>query len=189
MADPIGASFAPTFENADLAARGGVAGSFPQGAIQILNYRLPTVGGAAGVPGSISPLLGDTRRGGFGSAVLQSVLHTILGPDAGGLLGGSDDTFAAGLRRERQLNPGADTFAPSPATPPYTLPTPTAPRADASPFPDQPAPPTPPRPGDGTTVHIGGDQNLGTAGGPNFTNTPSPYSGHDERAARFRNEY
>src|SRR5688572_17472990 len=71
----IGYSFAPTFENAE---RRGV-GPRPQGAIQTLNYRLPQVTGA---PSRLSPLVSDTPSMGFGNAVIQSVLRTILGPDA-----------------------------------------------------------------------------------------------------------
>jgi hypothetical protein len=73
----IGFAFAPTFENARMEPGRG-AGSQPQGAVQTLNYRLPRVS-----PGAISPLVGDRpAQGGFSSAVIESVLRTILGPDA-----------------------------------------------------------------------------------------------------------
>lgn len=191
MADQLGASFAPTFDNADLAKRGQVGGQFPQGSLQVLNYRLPSVAGAAGIPGSISPLLGDQRRGGFGSAVLQSVLHTILGPDAGaGLMGGSDDSFAAALRRERGLNAHTDTPNGSQPSEPYPLPTPNAPRAPAqTPFPDGPPPRRDaPPPVVGTkNPDTPGDQPATPAASNPFDTTPdADYSYHAERASRFR---
>lgn len=77
MPNPMGVSFAPTFENSELAqSRSGF--SQPQEALQVLSYRLPRVRGA----GSISPLVGDQMRGGPNMSVLESVFRTILGPDA-----------------------------------------------------------------------------------------------------------
>lgn len=73
----LGYSFAPTFENAQMEPRRG-AGNLPQGAIQTLNYRLPRV-----TSGAISPLVSDQpAKTGFSSAVIESVLRTILGPEA-----------------------------------------------------------------------------------------------------------
>src|SRR5438132_9063804 len=190
MAEHLGARFAPTFDNADLAKRGGAPGQFPQGAIQILNYRLPTVAGAAGIPGSLSPLIGDHPSGGFGNAVLQSVLHTILGPDAGaGLLGGSEDSFAAALRRERGLNAGTGTPGGSQPSQPFPLTNPNAPRAGAdTPFPETPTPRDPRPPNvvyDDPSLRAPAP-NGGTAATP-FDSTPDQsYSYHDERASRFQ---
>lgn len=78
MATTPGYSFAPTFENAALAQQGGSPAELPQGSVKVLNYKLPTSAKSRG----ISPLMGDAPSGGFGSAVLQSVLQTVLGPDA-----------------------------------------------------------------------------------------------------------
>lgn len=72
----IGYAFAPTFNNAQQARRNAQA-SAPAGTIQTLNFRLPNVTNAP------SPLITDQRMGStFGGAVLQSVLRTVLGPDA-----------------------------------------------------------------------------------------------------------
>jgi hypothetical protein len=86
----FGYSFAPTFDNQDTLRRGGRPGTLQQGQspLQVLHYELPRAGGNR--LGSFSPLAGQGLRGtGIGSAVLQSVLRTVLGPEAAaGLTGG-----------------------------------------------------------------------------------------------------
>lgn len=80
MAAGIGFSFEP---NADAGtAPGGSAPAFgSQSSIKTLNYQLPAQTGAVGAAG-ISPLVSQQRQGsGITSAVLQSVLRTVLGPD------------------------------------------------------------------------------------------------------------
>jgi hypothetical protein len=80
MPQPLGASFAPTFENArTMRPTGGGAAPSAQ-ALQVLSYNLtPRVAGAPGV----SPLQGQKRAGSsMGQAVLESVLKTVLGADA-----------------------------------------------------------------------------------------------------------
>lgn len=84
----FGYAFAPTSDQAAQAKAGTV--SPPAGGQQsltTLNFKLPSasgdVGAAAEVPGAISPLIGVQPSGGgsLSSAVLQSVLRTVLGPD------------------------------------------------------------------------------------------------------------
>lgn len=86
MANPIGYSFVPSFENAELGKRGGSPPLQPQDAIQVLNFRLPRVVGAASA-NAISPLVGEERRGDFGGAVFRSVLRTVFGDDAAASFG------------------------------------------------------------------------------------------------------
>lgn len=75
-----GVTFAPTADAARRAKMGGVAASPRGDAVQVLNFQLkPRV---AGVPGGLSPLQSQTTVGGFGNAVVQSVLKTVLGADA-----------------------------------------------------------------------------------------------------------
>ena len=143
----LGYSFAPTFENAETAKRGGSPAEFPQGSIQVLNFRLPRVAGAPG-PNALSPLVGDRPSGGFGNAVLQSVLQTVLGPEAAAAVtsalptAGGRDTGASILdelrggygdsrERERDLNPR------EPAPPISTHP----PERPSNPGPFDPPPP------------------------------------------------
>ncbi len=97
MAGLPGWTFAPTFENAELARRGGSPVGTNQDAIQVLNFQLPKEVGAASA-NAISPLVGSERRGvNLGSAVLDSVLKTILGADAASaLLSGSPAAAAPG---------------------------------------------------------------------------------------------
>jgi len=80
MAAPIGYSFAPTFDNAELGKRGGSPVTQNQDAIKTLNFQLkPQVVGASG---GISPLAGSSPRGSnFGGAVLASVMRAVLGAD------------------------------------------------------------------------------------------------------------
>lgn len=73
----IGYSFAPTFENAELAGRSG--GPQAQGPLQVLSYRLKR---SPAITGGFSPLAGDQMSGASNSALIQSILHTVLGPDA-----------------------------------------------------------------------------------------------------------
>lgn len=112
MAQSIGDVFAPTFANADVARRGGVPAARAQDAIQVLNFRLPTVVGAA-TSNALSPLVSQDRRGDFGGAVLQSVLRTVLGADAGAILSGSpaaNDSSSANDSPVQQQgrDPGSD---------------------------------------------------------------------------------
>lgn len=195
----LGYSFAPTFENAELGKRGGAPGDFPQGSLQVLNFRLPSVTGAPG-SNALSPLTGDRPTGGFGSAVLQSVLHTVLGPDAAAALtaampsaaptpagapspaataGSSpdaDSALLAQLRRAAQARSAA---------PPFTSPQGldfTAPAA--------PSAPPPPRSPGAPTVHPGGmlpgggDVPIDNA--PTAIVNPVPDDSHD-RGPNFSN--
>src|SRR5882672_5563765 len=92
----LGYLFSPTTDQASQAAAGTVSPpQFGQQSLQTLSFRLPRITGAAtadamvgggapsgGVPGGFSPLLGDrpsAQGSTFSSAVLQSVLRTILG--------------------------------------------------------------------------------------------------------------
>lgn len=103
----FGYSFEPTMESADRARRGGVPGAAPQGAIQTLNFRLPRVTGAA----SLSPLTGQDRVGtNFGGAVLQSVLKTVLGPQAASFLGDQGGGIGGADRRTAR-DSGSDVLA------------------------------------------------------------------------------
>lgn len=99
MPQPLGYSFAPTGENAEQGKQGGKPPQTSQSALQTINYRLPKVQGSA----AISPLISQDQAGSpFSSAVIQSVLRTVLGPggldafrDSGGE--SSDDSFLRGL--------------------------------------------------------------------------------------------
>ncbi len=97
---PLGYAFSPTQAQADQAKAGQVSPPFgSQGAVKTLNFSLPKVTGAAG-SSALSPLVGEQRRGpGISSAVLESVLRTVLGPDHAAMVlapqpmpGGSTDT-------------------------------------------------------------------------------------------------
>lgn len=84
----LGYAFAPSFENAEMGRQGGSPPTAPQGALQTINYQLPAR--FAGAPGGLSPLQGQDMAGqGRTSAVIQSILRTVLGPGAG-LMGGGD---------------------------------------------------------------------------------------------------
>lgn len=90
----LGYSFAPTQANADQAKASPPFGA--QGAIKTLSYQLPKVTGAAG--GGLSPLVGSEQHGsGITSAVLQSVLRAVFGPEGDRFMNNSDGDFAAGL--------------------------------------------------------------------------------------------
>lgn len=96
----LGFSFAPTFDNAEQ-ARGQMTNAAPQGSIQTLNFALPKVNNAP------SPLVSDSRRSAtFGGAVLESVLKTVLGPEAAAQFGG----FAASPEPSMDAAPAG--FAP-----------------------------------------------------------------------------
>lgn len=85
MPQPLGASFAPTFDNARQ-IRPTTGGTAPSSqALQVLSYNLqPRVAGAPG----LSPVQGQRRAGSsMGQAVLESVLKTVLGPDAAVAIG------------------------------------------------------------------------------------------------------
>lgn len=191
---PLGYSFAPTFENADLGKRGGSPAEFPQGSVKVLNFQIPRIAGAPG-PNAISPLVGDTPSGAsFGSSVLQSVLHTVLGPDAGAAAASASPGAAASgsavasqsqrdpgaalleewLRRQRELNGrgGSAVERDDPAPGPSSMPSPSAPSAppsapnfDSPSSVDSPAPAPPPLRGPGPpTITPGGDS--GDPGSP-----------------------
>lgn len=103
-----GALFAPTFENAELAsARGGPA---PQGPLQVLSYRLkPT----PAVRGGFSPLASDRRSGVGNNALIQSVLQTVLGPEAAqAFLASISDEDLGADRAGRSVRPTGQTPAP-----------------------------------------------------------------------------
>ena len=109
MANPIGYSFAPTFQNAELAQQGATPGTAAQQALQTLTFKLkPKMAGAPG----LSPLQGSERVGSsIGEAVLASVLRTVLGIDAAALLQSGSaaahgDTYSDSMRRERNLPGG-----------------------------------------------------------------------------------
>lgn len=91
----VGYSFAPTFDQAELGKRGGVPPTRPQSSLQTLNYSLPSQTSAH----AISPKVGNNQLGSsISSAVLQHVLQTVLGSDAGassGNDGTSDSGFGA----------------------------------------------------------------------------------------------
>jgi hypothetical protein len=75
--NPLGASFAPTNDNAQMAGKSAATAPSFSRPIQTLNFRLPKVTNAP------SPLLSQQQAGsGIGQAVLQSVLKTVLGVDA-----------------------------------------------------------------------------------------------------------
>lgn len=104
MPNPIGYSFAPTFENSELARGRGATGAQPHEALQVLSYRLPRVTGG----GSISPLVSDTMRGGPNMSVLESVFRTILGPDAAAALLSGQGAFPTGGTPNPTIRPGLD---------------------------------------------------------------------------------
>lgn len=80
MPPTIGATFAPTFENSELATRDR-ATTRASSPLKVLNYSMePRV---AGSPGGLSPLQGQRFAGSpIGQAVLESVLRAVLGADA-----------------------------------------------------------------------------------------------------------
>ena len=101
----IGYSFAPTFQNAEL-AKAGVPNASPQQALQTLSFQLkPKMAGAPGNADGLSPLQGTERVGSsIAEAVLASVLRTVLGVDAASMLpDGRGDSYSDSMRRERQL--------------------------------------------------------------------------------------
>lgn len=133
MPQPLGIAFAPTSDNAAMA--GKTPGTAPQfsSPVQVLNYRLPTVS-----PNAISPLMSQQQQGsGISSAVLESVLKTVFGPD--GLSGALQPTSRGDESgSDRMPLPSGGTFssqAPQPTTPRFegnidTPPTQNAPQFD-----------------------------------------------------------
>lgn len=82
----LGVSFAPTTDAANQPSSGVTSPSFGNAsALKTLSFRLPSVTGAAGGGNAgsagLSPQVGQDQRGSFASAVLESVLRTVLGPD------------------------------------------------------------------------------------------------------------
>lgn len=105
MPQPIGYNFAPTFENAETGRRGQPADQ-AQRAIQTLSFQLPKFAGAGRT--GVSPLQGQPFAGSpISQAVLQSVLRTILGPDA--VMGAFADPNAssdpAGVHGSSEVSP------------------------------------------------------------------------------------
>lgn len=105
MPMPLGASFAPTFENSRM-QRPTTGGQPNAQALQVLSYQLkPRVAGAPG----LSPLQGQQQAGSsIGQAVLRSVLRTVLGAGADELFqdGGGESSFSPGSM------PGASGYDP-----------------------------------------------------------------------------
>lgn len=138
----LGYAFSPTTEQAAQAKHGQASPPFgSQGAIQTLNYSLPKVTGVAGAS-ALSPMLGDTQLGsGITSAVLQSVLRTVLGPDHASLItqgradngpqdfsailgqlgGGGDSAAQAGPSPSVRIHPAGELAQDAPAGTPDTL--------------------------------------------------------------------
>ena len=111
----IGYSFAPTFENAEMAGR-NAAISAPQGPLQVLSYRLKKT---PAVTGSFSPLASDRApRTGIGnSALIQSVLRTVLGDEAAQAFLSSIDS-QAGMADPGVMHGGAgNPFSPGASAP------------------------------------------------------------------------
>lgn len=108
MPNPIGYSFAPTFENSELAQSGGRSGAQPSEAVQVLSYRLPRVVGH----GAISPLVGDQFRGGPNMSVLESVFKTILGPEAAAAFLSGQMGMPTGQTPSPVVRPGLDPTRP-----------------------------------------------------------------------------
>lgn len=195
MATTPGYTFAPTFENAEMGRRGGSPGEFPQGSIQVLNFRLPRVAGAPG-PNSVSPLVGDRPTGGFGSAVLQSVLQTVLGPDQAAALtaapaAASRSPLSAqaadpGSAILTQLLRGSSSAAPSTQGPDFSAPAPviTGPPPSRAPDPvvtvEQPP---------GTTVTppatVNPEPTDSGVRGPNFSHDATLDALYGRKAVRF----
>lgn len=151
----LGYAFSPTEAQAAEARSGQVSPPFgSQGSIRTLNYSLPKITGAAG----ISPLVSDQRQGsGISSAVLESVLRTVLGPDhanmilapspqpqgpVGGQGGGGSDSGLAALLASMTGGSGGGGTAPTAASRP-TPPPAVHPGDDTTP---RPTPDTPSMP-------------------------------------------
>lgn len=93
----LGYSFNPSFENAEMGRRGGEPPVKAQQSLQTINYQLPAR--VAGAPGGLSPLQGQDQAGQSRmSAVIASVLRTVLGPGAD-LGDGSDAALQAYLEQ------------------------------------------------------------------------------------------
>jgi hypothetical protein len=110
MAQPIGYNFAPTFANAEFGKQGGAPPTSAQQALQTLSFRLgPRV---AGAPGGLSPLQGTAQAGSsISSAVLASVLRTVLGADATMDMGDGRQSFSPGtMPGAGGLDPGVGQF-------------------------------------------------------------------------------
>lgn len=102
----LGVSFAPTFEGAQ-SNSGSAAAAQPQGSIRTLNFRLPQVTGSASA-NALSPLVSEQAQGSFGGAVLQSVLRTIFGADAGSAFTGQQAPQTTPFAQSQDQ--GADLF-------------------------------------------------------------------------------
>lgn len=110
--NPLGYSFAPTFSNAELGKRGGSPPASSQQALQTLSFRLkPRI---AGAPGSPTSLMGAGPQGSpISSAVLESVLRTVLGPDAAAMLSAGSPAAMAASSPVSQAVPSQ--FSPAPS--------------------------------------------------------------------------
>ncbi len=119
MPAPIGALFAPTFDNASELGRSGSPAS-AQSSLQTLNFQLkkPRVVGAA--QNGLSPQQGSQQAGSsISSAVLQSVLRTVLGAEAAGFTGDQEaSAYLAGApmsspsRPAPVIHPGGEGVGP-----------------------------------------------------------------------------
>lgn len=120
MPQPIGYAFAPTTENAQERPRGGMDQS--QRALQTLSFSLPTFAGAGRRKG-LSPLQGQSFAGSpMSQAVLQSVLRTVLGPEA---MGSFDQSSSdpAGVHGTGEVSPSwLDAFQGRPSRAPVIHP-------------------------------------------------------------------
>lgn len=126
---PLGASFAPTNENAQIAGKTpGTAPSFSR-PIQTLNFRLPSVKNAP------SPLLSQDQAGsGIGQAVLQSVLKTVLGVDAASQLAQPSSAPSGGYgqpSRDQGASVLQQFLSPPPTQSRPTMPSPAAQPTDS----------------------------------------------------------
>lgn len=112
----LGYSFAPTFDNAEAARR---TSSAPQTPLQVLSYRLER---SPAVLGGFSPLATDQRSGVSNAALIQSVLRTVLGPEAAQMFlqaleegGGSGQPPTGPIVAGNPSSPGlANPFTPPP---------------------------------------------------------------------------
>ncbi len=77
---PLGMSFAPTFDSAEQ-AKSSSAG--PQGSVQTLNFKLPSQSSR----NSVSPQVSQGMAGGTNGALLQQILSRIFGEMAGPSMG------------------------------------------------------------------------------------------------------
>jgi hypothetical protein len=161
MANPLGYSFAPNFDNAEQGRRGGSPATTPQTPLQTLSFRLPKFKGAGG---GLSPLQGTSAGSSLSRAVLESVLRTVLGsgameqalgaPPASSRVpvpGVEPTAIDTGRVAEGVRGPGRPQVDPSYEAPSFSAPSPFRPmERDPAPAFETPQPPRAPviRPGD-----------------------------------------